>query len=95
MEAVQQDENPVAQPGAHGELDLADDGHEPEAQGEGTGSVRSTPHDSFHSGVGTDETDETDCLMPTVSLNTSRPRLLGLRNFVNPLIITTPRTRMP
>lgn len=32
MEAVQQDKDPLAQPGTYGELDLANDGHESEAQ---------------------------------------------------------------
>lgn len=39
MEAVQQDQDPATQPGAHGEFDLEDDGHESETQGARTPQV--------------------------------------------------------
>lgn len=39
MEALQQDKDTITEPRAHGESDLADDGHESEAQGTGTGQA--------------------------------------------------------
>lgn len=39
MEALLEDQVQVAQPGTHGEPDLAHDGHELEAPGKGTGAA--------------------------------------------------------
>ncbi len=39
MEALQQDEDAIAESRADGEPDVEDDGHELEAQGTGTGTV--------------------------------------------------------
>ena len=46
MEDVYPDKVPAAQPGAHGEFDMADDGHESKAQGAGTGKVSFLPSSS-------------------------------------------------